>query len=69
GTLDYEFLGGLELSGGNIRNAALTAAFLAADEGTDVGMSQVVRGVRREFQKTGTLVDRDRFGEYSEFLE
>jgi hypothetical protein len=69
GDLDYEFLGGLELAGGNIRNAALTAAFLAADEGTDVGMSQVVRGVKREFQKTGTLVEPDRFREYSEFLD
>jgi SpoVK/Ycf46/Vps4 family AAA+-type ATPase len=69
GDLDYEFLGSLDLAGGNIRNAALTAAFLAADEGTDIGMSQVVRGVKREFQKTGSLIDPDRFREYREYVE
>ena len=35
GELDYEFLSQFELTGGNIKNIALTAAFLAAGPRTD----------------------------------
>ncbi|SEP26517.1 AAA+-type ATPase, SpoVK/Ycf46/Vps4 family [Halogranum amylolyticum] len=66
GDLDYEFLSTFEIPGGNIRNAALTAAFLAAEEGERVEMSHVVRAMRREFQKTGRLVGPDAFGTYFE---
>jgi len=47
----------LELSGGYIRNIALAAAFLAADEGTPVGMRHLRHAARREFQKMGKVVD------------
>ncbi len=69
GDLDYGFLAALELTGGNIRNVALTAAFLAADDDTEIGMTQVVRAVKREFQKTGRLVESGRFDEYRHLLE
>ena len=62
--LDFEFLSTLELTGGSIKNAALTAAFAAADEGERVRMEHVVGAVKREFQKAGTLVDPDEFGAY-----
>ena len=42
-----------DLSGGNIRNAALAAAFAAASEGVPIGMSHVLHGVGRELQKLG----------------
>jgi len=45
-----------KLSGGNIKNAALAAAFMAAGDGTPVGMSHVLRGIEREFQKLGKAV-------------
>jgi SpoVK/Ycf46/Vps4 family AAA+-type ATPase len=46
------------LSGGNIRNAVLAAAHLSAAGGTEVGRSQLLHAVRREFQKLGkTLPD------------
>ena len=68
GDLDYRFLASFDLTGGNIKNVALTAAFLAADEGSSVAMRHVVRAVRRELQKTGRLVDPEAFGEYQELL-
>jgi Winged helix domain, variant/ATPase family associated with various cellular activities (AAA) len=41
------------LSGGNIRNVALAAAFLAADSSGLVTLAHVLRAVRSEFQKMG----------------
>jgi SpoVK/Ycf46/Vps4 family AAA+-type ATPase len=43
----------LPLTGGNIRNVAVAAAYLAADEGGPVRMEHVRRAVRREMQKMG----------------
>jgi SpoVK/Ycf46/Vps4 family AAA+-type ATPase len=44
------------LSGGNIRNACVTAAFLAAAEGSIAGMAHFERAIRREHQKMGKLL-------------
>ena len=64
--VDLEFMARrFEISGGNIRNIALTAAFLAADEGGVIEMSHLVRAMRREFQKMGKMVAVDEFGEYA----
>jgi hypothetical protein len=41
------------LSGGNIRNAALAAAFLAAAEEAEVCRDHLLRAIRREYQKLG----------------
>ena len=53
-----------KLSGGNIRNVCVTAAFLAAEEGTAVGMSHLIRGVQREYDKLGNLTVEAEFGPY-----
>lgn len=45
-----------ELSGGSIRNAALTAAFLAADAGTAIGAEHLLEAVTREMRKLGRWV-------------
>jgi SpoVK/Ycf46/Vps4 family AAA+-type ATPase len=42
-----------KLSGGNIKNVALAAAFLAAAEGGQVTMAHLSQAVRREYQKLG----------------
>ena len=70
GELDVAFLSQFEITGGNIKNVALTASFLAADDGESetVEMEHVVRALRRELQKTGRLVDPGQFGEYREFV-
>ncbi|SAL28143.1 ATP-binding protein [Caballeronia humi] len=48
------------LTGGNIRNVALAAAFLAADDGDMIRMTHLIAATQREYQKMGKLVgDRD----------
>jgi hypothetical protein len=49
------------LTGGNIRNIALTAAFLAARDGGMIGMEHLLWATRREFQKMGRLADEREF--------
>jgi SpoVK/Ycf46/Vps4 family AAA+-type ATPase len=46
-----------ELSGGEIRNCVLAAAYLAAAEGSPVGIRHLRRGLRRELDKTGRVLD------------
>ncbi len=52
------------LSGGSIRNIALSAAFLAAEQGTPVAMRHLMRATKREQQKMGRLVDDEEFLRY-----
>ena len=49
--LDYDRLARLNLTGGNIHNIALNAAFLAARAGTAVTMPLVLEAARTEFRK------------------
>ena len=45
-----------KLSGGNIKNIALAAAFLAAEDGSSVRMSHIQQAIRREYQKMGKVL-------------
>ena len=59
-TLDLDLLADrYELTGGNIRNIAVAAAFLAAADGQIVRMSHVAHAAAREYQKTGKLMADD----------
>jgi ATPase family associated with various cellular activities (AAA)/Winged helix domain, variant len=49
--LDPDRLARLSVAGGNIRNIAVGAAFLAADAGERVQMEHVLRAARREYAK------------------
>ncbi|MGB7537781.1 MAG: ATP-binding protein [Anaerolineales bacterium] len=60
--LDYDALAKMDITGGNIRNIALNAAFLAADEGAPIGMGHVMHAARREYAKTEKLVTEAEFG-------
>ncbi|MDM0047923.1 ATP-binding protein [Variovorax sp. J22R115] len=62
--LDLELLAQrFEMTGGNIKNVAVAAAFLAADEDQVVRMDHVIQATQREYQKTGKLLgDFDEFG-------
>ena len=67
--IDLQFLANqFKLSGGNIKNVALAAAFLAAAEGQVVHMEHVLRATRRELQKIGKTVVADDFGPYAGVL-
>ncbi len=49
--LDHAALSRLNISGGLIKNIALSAAFLAADEGAPVRMAHILRATRAEYEK------------------
>ena len=68
--LDFTFMAGhFKLSGGNIKNIAMAAAFLAANDGQVVTTPHLIWATRRELQKMGkTAVPLD-FGPYGRFLE
>jgi hypothetical protein len=58
GVIDYAALARrFRLSGGYIRNAALRAAFLAAEEGVSLTQSHIERAVRMEFREIGKLAE------------
>ncbi|MBD1887664.1 ATP-binding protein [Microcoleus vaginatus] len=65
--LDLEFMARrFEIAGGNIRNIALAAAFLAAAEkADDVRMSHLIRATRREYQKIGKIILDEDLGSYA----
>ncbi len=66
----FDFLAGkFEISGGNIKNIALNAAFLAAENSGVVSMKHIIRATRREFQKMGRMFVKSDFGEYYHLLE
>jgi SpoVK/Ycf46/Vps4 family AAA+-type ATPase len=50
-----------KLTGGNIRNIALAAAFIAAEDGQVVRMKHLLQSTKREFQKMGRLVSEGEF--------
>lgn len=51
------------LAGGSIRNVAVAAAFLAAEQGRAVSMRHLMLATKRELQKLGRLVDDSFFGD------
>jgi len=67
--IDYKFLARkFSLSGGNIKNIALNAAFLAAEKSEKVGMEHIIRATKREFQKMGKPCVQSDFGKYFDLL-
>ena len=67
---DFHFLAKqFRISGGNIRNIVLAAAFLAAKEGVSLGMRHLIQATRREFQKLGRMVTEADFGEHMAHLD
>jgi hypothetical protein len=65
--LDIEWLAKWELTGGNIRNVALRAAFLAAEAGGPITMQVVAAAMWKEFQKAGRLVAASDFAPYNQW--
>ena len=54
--VDYDWLSSqLQITGGTIKNIVLAAAFFAAADDGVIGMSHMMRGARREFEKIGKL--------------
>jgi hypothetical protein len=67
--IDWAFLAQrFELTGGAIRNAALGAAFLAADAEGLIGMPEIINALRTELVKAGKRVSDQDFGQHARYL-
>jgi hypothetical protein len=67
--LDLEFMARrFRLSGGNIRNICVTAAFFSAEAGRPLSMADLIRGTEREYRKLGRLTVEAEFGPYHPLL-
>jgi SpoVK/Ycf46/Vps4 family AAA+-type ATPase len=61
--IDLDFLAArFRISGGNIANIAMTAAYLAAAGDRPVGMADLIAGTEREYRKLGHLCLEAEFG-------
>jgi hypothetical protein len=63
--LDLDKLARLNLPGGNIRNVALNAAFLAADEGSPVRMDHLLQSARYECGKLEKQLSATEIGSWA----
>ena len=50
------YAGSFALTGGDIRSAAITAAYLAAEAGSAVGNAEVTTAIHQEYRKLGRLL-------------
>jgi len=68
--IDLSFLARqFKITGGNIKNIALGAAFLAADDGSFITMENLIRATKREYQKMGKLCTEGDFAHYFELVK
>ena len=64
GALDFKFLSRLSITGGSIRNIALNAAFLAAEEGEKVSMVHIKQAAEEEYTKLGRSMSTAEIGNW-----
>lgn len=68
--MDYEYLAHkFELSGGSIKNIAVTSAFEAVQNNEIISMKYLLRGIKRELAKQGKILLKEDFGEYYFYLK
>ncbi|MCX9025060.1 MAG: AAA family ATPase [Candidatus Methanoperedens sp.] len=67
--IDFVFLSKFKITGGNIKNIALSAAFLAAGDSRTIKIEHIIRATKREFQKMGKLCTSGDFGKYYELVK
>ena len=58
-----------KITGGNIRNIGLSAAFLAAQDGGSITMENLIWATKREYQKMGKLCTEGDFAQYFELVK
>jgi SpoVK/Ycf46/Vps4 family AAA+-type ATPase len=67
--VDFEFLSKqFDFAGGDIRNIALDAAFLAVQNGGEIGMKCVVEALARQLAKQGKAATASEFRQYQRLL-
>jgi SpoVK/Ycf46/Vps4 family AAA+-type ATPase len=57
-----------KITGGNIKNIALGAAFLTAEDGGYINTENLIRATKREYQKMGKLCTEGEFAQYFELV-
>lgn len=68
--IDYDFLSEkLKITGGNIKNIALTSAFYAAKQAPEIEMSHIMLAAKREYQKIGKPFLKSDLGHYYKLTE
>jgi len=68
--IDFEFLAGkFKLTGGNIKNIALSAAFLAAEASEEICMEHIILATQSEYRKIGKLCLESDFGKYYAIIQ
>ena len=68
--IDFGFLAQkFKMTGGNIKNIVLGAAFLAAQESKPISMSHLILATKGEYQKEGKLAVKTDFGPYYELIK
>ena len=67
--LDLGFMArSFRLSGGNIRNIVVSAAYAAAEDRSPISMTHLVRATQREYRKLGRMVVEPEFEPYFHLL-
>ncbi len=68
--IDFGFLAQkFKMTGGNIKNICLSAAFLAAQESTPLSMSHLILATKSEYLKEGKLAVKTDFGPYYDMIK
>ena len=57
-----------ELSGSSIKSILRGAAYLAAEEDTQIHSKHIIKSMKYEFLKIGKIISNEEFGEYSIYL-
>jgi ATPase family associated with various cellular activities (AAA) len=57
-----------KVSGGNIRNICVSAAYLAAADDRSISMTDLIRATDREYRKLGRLTVEAEFGDYYDLV-
>jgi SpoVK/Ycf46/Vps4 family AAA+-type ATPase len=66
--VDFEFLAhNFKITGGNIKNIAIAAAFRAA-KGNSIRMEHLILSVKREYQKLGKVCEQSEFAQYYQLV-
>ena len=69
GEIDFDFLAkNFELSGAEIKNIVVSAAYMAAIEDDRISMKHILTAMKYEFQKQGQMLQMDKLGNYAELL-
>jgi len=67
--IDFRFMASrFRLSGGNIKNIALSSAFLAAKKSEKICMETIILATKRELQKMGKICRKSDFGNYFDLV-